>query len=69
MLHIKRFIDKMAVADSKQSKDLVLPMMDARGLRDDITKLLSDLHELSVDKNKQDENTIVQVEIKGGTFK
>ena len=69
MLHIKRFIDKMAVADSKQSKDLVLPMLDARGLRDDITKLLSDLHELSVNKTKEDENSIVQVEVKGGTFK
>ncbi len=69
MLHIKRFIDKMAVADSKQSKDLVLPMLDARGLRDDITKLLSDLHELSVNKTKRDEDLMVQVEVKGGTFK
>jgi hypothetical protein len=59
----------MAVADSKQSKDLVLPMLDARGLRDDITKLLSDLHELSVNKTKRDEDLMVQVEVKGGTFK
>jgi hypothetical protein len=69
MLHIRRFIDKMSVADSKQTKDLVLPMLDARGLRDDITKLLSDLHELTVNKNKEDENAVVQVEIKGGAFK
>ena len=69
MLHIRRFIDKMSVADSKQAKDLVLPMLDARGLRDDITKLLSDLHELTVNKNKEDENAVVQVEIKGGAFK
>jgi hypothetical protein len=59
----------MSVADSKQTKDLVLPMLDARGLRDDITKLLSDLHELTVNKNKEDENAVVQVEIKGGAFK
>ena len=69
MLHIRRFIDKMSVADSKQTKDLVLPMLDARGLRDDITKLLSDLHELTVNKNKEDENVVVQVEITGGAFK
>lgn len=68
MLHIKRFIDKMAVADSKQSKDLVLPMLDARGLRDDITKLLSDLHDLN-NKAKDDDNTVIQVEVKGGSFK
>ena len=69
MLHIRRFIDKMSAADSKQTKDLVLPMLDARGLRDDITKLLSDLHELTANKNKEDEDVVVQVEIKGGAFK
>jgi hypothetical protein len=59
-------MDKMTVADSKQNKDLVLPMTDARGLRDDIARLLLDLHELSTNKN-QDE--VIQVEVKGGSFK
>lgn len=66
MMHIKRFMDKMTVADSKQNKDLVLPMTDARGLRDDIFGLLSDLHELSNNKNQ---NEVIQVEIRGGSFK
>jgi hypothetical protein len=69
MLNIKRFIDKVAVAESKQTKDLVLPMTDARGLRDEISKLLSDLYDLSQDQNAAKENEIVQVEIKGGSFK
>ena len=68
MLNIKRFIDKVAVAESKQTKDLVLPMSDARGLRDEISKLLSDLYILSQDQNAAKENEIVQVEIKGGSF-
>ena len=68
MLNIKRFIDKVAVAESKQTKDLVLPMTDARGLRDEISKLLSDLYDLSQDQNAAKENEIVQVEIKGGSF-
>ena len=68
MLQIKRFIDKMAVAESKQTKDLVLPMSDARGLRDEISKLLSDLYEMSQEQNTAKENEIVQVEIKGGSF-
>ena len=66
MMHIDRFMNKMTVADSKQNKDLVLPMTDARGLRDDIIQLLSDLYELSKNKN-QDE--VIQVEIKGGSFR
>jgi hypothetical protein len=59
-------MDRMTVADSKQNKDLVLPMTDARGLRDDIARLLSDLYELSKNKNQ---NEVIQVEVKGGSFK
>ena len=69
MLQIKRFIDKMAVAESKQTKDLVLPMSDARGLRDEISKLLSDLYAMSEGQNKEKEAEIVQIEITGGSFK
>lgn len=68
MLQIKRFIDKMAVAESKQTKDLVLPMSDARGLRDELSKLLSDLYELSQAQGKSKDSDIVQIEIKGGSF-
>ena len=68
MLHIKRFIDKMAVAESKQTKDLVLPMSDARGLRDELSKLLSDLYEMSQDQANEKDSEIIQVEIKGGSF-
>ena len=67
MLHIKRFMDKMAVVESKMSKDVVLPITDARGLRDDIAKLLADLHELNSNKGTKN-NDIIQVEIKGGKF-
>ena len=66
MMHINRFMDKMTVADSKQNKDLVLPMTDARGLRDEIARLLLDLHELSNNKNQ---NEVIQIEVKGGSFK
>ena len=67
MLHIKRFLDKMAVVESKMNKDVVLPINEARGLRDDIAKLLADLHESHKPPSKNDE--VMQIEIKGGTFK
>ena len=69
MIHIKRFLDKMAVVESKQSKDVVLPVADARGLRDDISKLLADLHELNSKKIEDSKDEIIQIEIKGGGFK
>ena len=67
MIHIKKFLDLVSHLDSKRAKDLVLPMQDARGLRDEIAKLLSDMHEISNKNNKKEE--IIKVEITGGKFK
>lgn len=66
MIHIRKFIDKMAAMESKQVKDVVIPMIDARGLRDDITRLLATLQEQGAEK-KGDE--VIKVEITGGSFK
>jgi len=68
-MHIKRFMDKMAMVEAKQNKDVVLPISDARGLRDEIAKLLSDIYELNNTKSPQKPDEVIQVEIKGGTFK
>lgn len=69
MMHIKRFIDKVSAMESKQNKDVVIPMQEARGLRDEIAKLLLELH----DRNRveQVDFTVVphSVVIKGGSFK
>ena len=59
----------MSVMEAKQSKDVVLPIADARGLRDDIAKLLSDLYEFANKKIDEKENQVVEVQIKGGGFK
>lgn len=67
-MHINRFLDKMAVVESKQNKDVVLPIADARGLRDDIARLLAQLHELNT-KTVSNEPELFQLEIKGGSFK
>lgn len=67
-MHINRFLDKMAVVESKQNKDVVLPIADARGLRDDVARLLAQLNELN-SKANSNEPELVQIEIKGGTFK
>lgn len=67
MVHIKKFLDKISVQETKNSKDVVMPISEARGLRDEIAKLLSDLHTLS--KEKESEEEIIKVEIKGSKFK
>jgi hypothetical protein len=67
MVHIKRFFDKVSNLESKKTKDLVLPMSDAKLLRDEIAKLLLDLNDCqNKDKGKEE---VIKVEITGGKFK
>jgi len=41
MIHIKRFIDKISLMEGRQGKDVVIPIAEARGLRDELVKLLA----------------------------
>jgi len=68
MIHIKRFIDKVSMVDSKQGKDFVMPIIEARGLRDELAKLLADQYQIASTK-KPNEEPVLKVEIKGGSFK
>ena len=66
MLHIKDFVNKVLLGESKRSTTVVLPIDQARGLRDDLVMLLAELNELK--KEKDNEETI-DVQVKGGSFK
>jgi hypothetical protein len=65
MIQIKNFIEKISYLESRKIKDCVIPIDEARGLRDEIAKLLVDLNNLQ-DSKKAD---IVKVEVVGGKFK
>ena len=66
MIHIKRFIDKVSIMETKQGKDVVIPISEARGLRDELSKLLTDNYELL--QNKVTIEPVFQVEVNGGRF-
>lgn len=63
MIHIKKFIDRIALIEARQGRDVVLPLADARALRDEITKLLLD------QKESAPQQEIVEVVMRGGSFK
>ena len=65
MIQIKRFIEKVSLIEGRQGRDVVIPMSDARGLRDELAKLLADHYEMK--KDSPDE--VIQVQVTGGTFK
>jgi len=66
MVHIKRFLDKVSLQESKKSKDVVIPIDEARGLRDEVAKLIADLYQTSEIKKTEE---VVNIEIKGRDFK
>lgn len=69
MIHIKRFIDRVSHTEGRQGKDVVLPVTEARGLRDEISKMLADNYELlSVKVNTPAAEQVIQVELVGGKF-
>jgi len=67
MIHIKRFIDKVSIIESKQGKDIVIPISEARGLRDELAKLIAD--KFADTEKKSDVEPVIKLDIKGGSFK
>lgn len=62
MNQIKKFIDKIATMEGRQAREVVLPMGDAKELRDEITKLLLDQRDIP----KSEE--VVNVVMNGGKW-
>jgi hypothetical protein len=59
-------VDKITLIEGKQGRDVVIPITEARGLRDELTKLLADNYELL--QNTSTVEPVLQVEINGGRF-
>jgi len=64
MIIIKRFIDKVSAT---RGTNLVLPIDEAKMLRDEIAKLLADNYEL-LNKEEKTDNAVIQLEINGGKW-
>jgi hypothetical protein len=68
MIIIKRFIDRVSASESKTGSSVILPIEEARMLRDEIAKLLSDNYDLLNNKKESTDNTVIQVEVNGGKW-
>jgi hypothetical protein len=66
MLQIKRFIDRVSATEGRQGKDVIIPINDARILRDELAKMLIDRVESN--DNKESIPEIIEVQITGGKF-
>jgi hypothetical protein len=64
MINIKRFIDRVSSMDQNPGKSLVLPIDEARQLRDEIVKLMAD----KLNNRINAPEDIIKVEVTGGGF-
>ena len=67
MINIKRFIEKVSHTEGRQGKDVVIPITEARILRDELAMILADFYDTSKHEIKAPEQ-VIQVEITGGKF-
>ena len=68
MIIIKRFIDRVSASEGKTGINVILPMEEARMLRDELAKLLSDNYDLLNNKKESIDNSVIQVEVNGGKW-
>ena len=68
MILIKRFIDKVSAIEGKTGSTVVLPLEEARMLRDELAKLLSDNYELLNNKKEAIDDSVITVEVNGGKW-
>lgn len=68
MILIKRFIDRVSAGEGRQGTNIVLPLEEARMLRDELAKLLADNYDLLNNKKDSLKDTVIQVELNGGKW-
>lgn len=61
MSSIKKFIDKIAMSEARQVREVLIPLNDAKELRDEIMKLL-------IDKADNRNQEPIEIIVKGGKW-
>ena len=68
--HLQKFVDRLQGFEARGAKDFIMPVVDAKGMHADLTRLLLELTTLkeaaAVESAKKDE--IITVIMDGGSF-
>ena len=69
-IHLQKFVDRLQGFEARGAKDFIMPVVDAKGMHADLTRLLLELTILkeaaAVEPAKKDE--VITVKIDGGSF-
>jgi hypothetical protein len=67
-IHLQRFIDRLQGFDARGAKDFIMPIVDAKGMHADLTRLLLELADLKEATLTKEDDTVVTVTMNGGSF-
>ena len=69
-IHLQKFVDRLQGFEARGAKDFIMPVVDAKGMHADLTRLLLELTTLkeaaAVESAKKDE--VITVKMDGGSF-
>lgn len=69
-IHLHKFVDRLRGFEARGARDFTMSITDAKDLHADITRLLIDLQTLrEANLAKSKEDSTINVQIQGGTFK
>ncbi len=63
MNQIKKFIDRISQAEARNIREVIMPLNEAKELRDELTKVLLD------QRNNKPEEEVIEVVMRGGSYK
>ena len=69
-IHLQKFVDRLQGFEARGAKDFIMPVVDAKGMHADLTRLLLELTTLkeavAAESAKKDE--IIPIKMDGGSF-
>jgi cytochrome c551/c552 len=63
MNQIKKFIDRISQAEARNTREVIMPLNEAKELRDELTKVLLD------QRNSKPEEEVIEVVMRGGSYR
>ena len=67
-LHLHRFVERLQGFEARGAKDFIMPMIDAKGMHADLTRLLLELTTLKEQAVTAQDNEIISIKMDGGSF-
>ena len=67
-IHLQRFVERLQGFDARGAKDFIMPMIDAKGMHADLTRLLLELTNIKESASTAQNNETISIKMDGGSF-